>query len=57
MEAATQRSARQLIEREQTTNEQAQKSKERQIKAKAQAQVGIRESCVRQEDLRTAFQT
>lgn len=42
MEAVTQRSARQLIEREQTTNEEAQKSKEKQIKEKAQAQVEIK---------------
>lgn len=55
MEAVIQRPARQLPEREQTTNEEAQKSKERQIKEKAQALMEIRESCARQEDLRTAF--
>lgn len=49
MEAVTQRSARQLIESEQTTNEEGQKSKERQIEEKAQAQVGTRENCARQE--------
>lgn len=55
MEAVIQRPARQLPEREQTTNEEAQKSKERQIKEKAQALMEIKESCARQEDLRTAF--
>lgn len=55
MEAVTQRPSRQLPEREQTTNEEAHKSKERQIKEKAQAQVEIREICARQEDPRTAF--
>lgn len=48
---------RERIEREQTTNKEAQKSKERQIKKKAQAQVKIKESSARKEGLRMAFPT
>lgn len=44
LKAVTQRSVRQLVEREQITNEEAQKSKQRQINEKAQAQVEIRQS-------------